>query len=301
MSVQRTCLGVEVSQDGLKIAVVDPERKNIVKIDAVPTSGNSISDASVYVSVLSSWARNNLLPKISSVAVAFPSFSGIMRLIKVPKETENISDYVNWELESVIDSNINDFQLSVAYYPNVKKPERAIVAAMSKKLISSFCSAEIGKSGFKPNYLMSDIYVLHNLLESSESLGSQPKCVLKVDEKFAVAFWGNETGPLAVRLLPKDSISPNAVISILESGFKELPKAKRNVKFCGELSANAEFAYELTNTAKELRDSIEILPWNSLSKFSLERGGNFSKISQCMGAIGATLSCAWETDNGAFR
>jgi hypothetical protein len=301
MATQKTCLGVEISQDGLKIAVVEPERKNVIKIDAVPTSGNSINDVSVYASVLNSWARNNLLPKINSVAVAFPSCNGIMRLINVPKETENVSDYVNWELESAINSNINDYQLSVAYYPNAKKPERAIVAAMSKKLIDSFCSAELGKSGFRPSYLMSDIYVLHNLLESSESLGSQPKCVLKADEKFAVAFWGNETGPLAVRLLPRDNISPNTVLNILESGYKELPKAKRNVKFCGELSINTEFTNELVSLAKGLKGSIEIQPWNSLSKFSLERGGNFSKISQCMGVIGATLSCARETDNGAFR
>jgi len=288
---QNVCLGVEISQDELKIALVEPGRKHVIKVDAVSTSGNSINDASIYASVLSSWARSNLLPKVSAVAVAFPACNGIIRLVDIPKETDSAYDYVYWEFTHATNSKTGNYQMDVAFYPNPKKPERAIVTAMNKKLIDSFCSAELEKSGFSPNCLMADICALLNLLETSEGLGSQPKCVVKADSKSIIAFWGNETGPLAVRLLPKDCISPESAADILKSGFKMFPKAKRNIKLCGELSANAEFVAGFAKAAKELKEPVEVQLWNSLSKFSLEKVGDFSKLSQCMGAIGATLSC----------
>jgi hypothetical protein len=289
MGTQKICLGVEASQDGLKIALVEPERKHIIKVDAVSTSGNSIKDVSIYSSVLSTWTRGNLLPKISAVAVAFSACNGIMRLISIPKEIEDTFNYVSWEFASSINSKASDYKMSVAFYPNAKKPECAVVAAMRKNIVDSFHSSEIEKSGFRPAYLMADICVLHNLLECSEGLGSQPKCVLKADEKFVSAFWSNESGPVAIRLLPGDSISPSAVMGILESGYRGFPKAKKIVRFCGELSAKAEFANKLENLG--IKDGMEIQTWKQLSKFSLEKNADFSKLSQCMGAIGATLGC----------
>jgi len=290
--MQKICLGVEISQDNLKIALVEPERKNLIKVDAVPTSGNPINDVSVYTSVLGSWMRSsNLLSKISSVAVTFPSCNNVMRLLTIPKETVNAQDYVNWEFASAINDEASDYQLDTVFYPNEKKPGRAIVTAIRKKITDSFRSAKLGESGFKPNCLVSDICALLNLLECSEGLSRQPKCVLKADEKFVTAFWGNDTGPLTIRLLPKGCISPSSVAEILEDGYREFPKAKRNVKFCGELSANTSFANELAGEAYSLSAPINVQLWNSLSKFSLEKRGNFSKLSQCMGAIGATLSC----------
>jgi len=291
MAVQKVCLGVEISQDELKIALVEPERRHIIKVDTIPTSGNSINDVSIYSSVLGSWARSNLLPQITGPAVAFPACGGIIRLVVIPKETEDALGYVNWEFAAAINSNAKDYQTDIAFYPNEKKPERAILTAMRKKLVESFCSLEQEKNGFRPLCLMADICALLNLLEYSEGLGSQQKCILKADEKFAVAVWGNEIGPLALRLLPKDCISPKAVAALLESGYKEFPKAKRNTKLCGELSANAGFTAELAKEAKSLKEPIDVQPWNSLSKFSLEKVGDFSKLSQCLGAIGATLSC----------
>jgi len=289
--VQKVCLGIEISQDGVKIALVEPERRHIIKIDAVPTSVNSIDDVSVYASVLSSWVRSNLLPKINSIAVAFSSCNGIIRLVTIPKEAESPYNYVNWEFAYSINSKASDYKTDMVFYPNIKKAERAIVTAMRKKNIEAFCSAEIEKSGFKPNYLMADVCALYNLLEYTEGLSGQPKCILKADDKFTLAFWGNETGPLSIRLLPKDNISPEAVIDILESGFKEFPKAKRNVKFCGDLSRNAEFTRKLAMAAEDLKEPLDLQIWNSLSKFSMEKAADFSKLSQCLSAVGATLSC----------
>jgi len=289
MAARKICLGVETNQDGLKIALVEPERKHIIRVDSVPTSGNSINDISIYASVLNTWMRSNLLPKINSVAVTFPACNGIMRLISIPKEIEDTFNYVNWEFASSINSNTNDYKMAVAFYPNAKKPESAVTVAMRRRIVDSFHSAELERSGLRPNYLMADICVLHNLLESSEGLGSQPKCVLKADEKFVSAFWSKESGPIAIRLLPADCISPNAVLGILQSGYAELPKAKKFVRLCGELSTRADFASELASLGAQ--DGIEIQPWKQLSKFSLEKNADFSKLSQCMGAIGATLCC----------
>ncbi len=291
MAVQKTCLGVEINQDRLKIAIVEPERRNIIKIDAIPTSGDSLSDTSIYASVMGSWVRSNLLPKIDSMAVAFPAHNGIMRLVNIPKEAEQAHDYVEWEFASAINSAIDDYRMDVAFYPNAKKPERAIVTAVHKKLVDSFCSLELERSGFRPDCLIADVCALLNLLEVSEGLDSQPKCVLKADEKFATVFWGNETGLLAIKLLPKDFLSLDVILEYLEDDCKRFHTAKRNVKFCGELSANADFTEELTKAAKKLRDSIDVQVWNSLHKFSFEKGRDFSKLSQCLGAVGATLNC----------
>jgi len=289
MAARKICLGVEISQDGLKVALVEPARKHVVRVDAVPTSGNSINDVSIFASVLNSWTRSNLLPRIDAVAVTFPACNGIMRLVTIPKEIEDTYNYVSWEFASSINSSTSDYKMCVAFYPNAKKPECAVTVAMRKRIVDSFHSAELERSGFRPSYLMADICVLHNLLECSEGLGSQPKCVLKADEKFVSAFWSNETGPVAIRLLPNDCISPSAVVGILESGYEEFPKSKRVVRFCGELSASAEFANELEFLGTKA--GMDIQPWKQLSKFSLEKNADFSKLSQCMGAIGATLCC----------
>jgi hypothetical protein len=290
MAAQKICLGVEINQDGLKIALVEPERRNVIKIDVISASGDSINDTSIFSSVINSWAHRNSLPEISSVAVAFPAHSGIMRLVDIPKETEHPFGYVEWEFASAINSDAKDYRLDVAFYPSSKKPERAIVTAVRKKVVDSFCSIELERSGFRPNCLITDICALLNLLECSEGLDSQPKCVLKVDEKFAVAFWGNETGPLAIRLFPKDFLSPKIIVEFLDKGYKEFPKAKRNLKFCGELSANAKFIDELANAAVNPKEAIEVEVWKSLSKFSMGKDVDSSKLSQCLGAIGATLN-----------
>jgi len=289
MAARKICLGVEISQDGLKVALVEPARKHIIRVDAVPTSGNSINDVSIYSSVLNSWTRSNLLPRIDSVAVTFPACNSIMRLVSIPKDVEDSYSYVSWEFASSINTSTSDYKMSVAFYPSPKKPECAVTVAMRKRIVDSFHSAELERSGFRPSYLMADICVLHNLLESSEGLSSQPKCILKADEKFVSAFWSDETGPIAIRLLPNDCISPRAVVDILESGYVEFPKAKRFVRFCGELSTKAEFANELVYLGDKV--GLDIRPWKQLSKFSLEKNADFSKLSQCVGAIGATLCC----------
>jgi len=291
MASHKICLGVEINQDGLKIALVEPERKDVIKIDVVPASGDSMNDTSIYSSVMTSWTHSDLLPEIKSIAVAFPVQNGIMRLVDIPKEAEHPFGYVEWEFASAINSNIKDYRLDAAFYPNQKKPTRAIVTALRKEIVDNFCSKELERSGFRPNCLIADICALLNLLECSDGLGSQPQCILKADEKFAVAFWGNETGPLAIRLFPKDFLTPNTIVEFLDKGYKEFPKAKKIVKFCGELSANAKFTDELINIAMTPKEAIEIEVWKSLSKFSIGKDVDSSKLSRCLGAIGATLNC----------
>jgi hypothetical protein len=295
MSAQKVCLGVELSPDGLKVALVEPERKNIIKIDAIPTPSNSIEDTSIYTSTISSWLHANQPSlEIYSVGVAFPVCNGIIRLINIPKEIpkDKAPGYVEWEFTSAINSKPSDYTYDPFYYPSEKKPERAVIIAIRKKLVDLFDSVELKKSDFWPSGKELDIIALQNLMEFSEGWDSQGKCILKADEKFVIAFWGNETGPLAIRLLPKDSISPSAVLGILESGYRELPKAKKSVKFCGDLSVNAGFAEELVSEAKSLAEPIDVQLWSSLPKFSFGNDEDFSKLSQCLGAVGATLSCA---------
>jgi hypothetical protein len=294
MATQKICLGVEINPDGLKVALVEPGRRNVIKIDAIPTPSNSLEDTSIYTSTISSWARDNLSSlEISSVGVAFPACIGIIRSVNIPKDMpkENAPSYVEWEFISAINSKPNDYSFDSYYYPNEKKPEHATLIAFRKKIVDSFDSLELRKSGFWPAGKELDIIALQNLFESSEGWDSQYRCILKADEKFTIAFWGNEVGPHAIRILPKDCISPNAVLDILESGFSEFPKVKRNVKFCGELSVNTEFTAELVSLAINLKEPIEVQPWNSLPRFSLNKSENFSKLSQCLGAIGATISC----------
>jgi len=292
MAAQKICLGVEINQDGLKIALVEPDHRNIIKIDAVPASGDSMNDASIYSSVMTSWTRNNSLPEIKAVAVAFPVQSGVMRLVDIPKETiEQPFNYVEWEFASAINSSAKDYKLDAAYYPSPKKPQRAIVTALRKEIVDSFCSKAVESSGFRPNCLIADICALLNLLECSDGLDSHPQCVLKIDQKFAVAFWGNETGPLAIRLFPKEFLAPNIIIESLDKGFKEFSKAKRKVKFCGELSADAKYTSELVDIAMNPKQAIEIEVWKALSKFSMAKDVDSSKLSRCLGAIGATLNC----------
>ncbi|MDR3001393.1 MAG: hypothetical protein LBU89_09035 [Fibromonadaceae bacterium] len=286
MAVQKVCLGVEIGQDKLKVALVEPERRYVIKVDVIPVSGDSIDEASNYASIVGSWVRSNLLPKIDLIAVTFSVCDGIMRLVAIPKEVENVREYVNWEFTQATGSKMNDYQADVVLYPNPKKPERAIVTAMQTKLVNYFCSPELVKSGFSPRCLMADVCALLNLLECSEGLSS-PKCILKADKRNVVAVWGDETGPLAIRLLANDNISSRAIVDILESGFKEVSKAKRNVKICGELSADVEFMAELAAEAK--KELINTQLWDSLPKFSFEKSGNFSDLSQCLGAIGVTL------------
>jgi len=291
MAARKICLGVEINQDGLKIALVEPGHKNIIKIDAIPVSGDSMSDASIYSSVMATWTRSNSPPEISSIAVAFPVQSGIMRLVDIPKEAEQPFSYVEWEFASAINSNAKDYKLDAAYYPNPKKPQRAIVTALRKEIVDSFCSKTVESSGFRPNCLIADVCALLNLLECSDGLDSHPQCVLKADEKFAVAFWGDETGPLAIRLFPKEFIAPNIIIESLDKGFKTFSKSKRNVKFCGELSADAKYTKELVDVAMNPKQAIEIEVWKSLSKFSIAKDVDSLKLSKCLGAIGATLNC----------
>jgi len=290
---QKICLGVEISQNGLKIALVEPKRRKIIKIDSIPTSGNSMREPSVYASVISSWVRSKLLPKIDSIAstaVAFSADNSIIRTIAIPKEEENPSSYVNWEFETAV-GNSSNYRMSVFYFPNPKKPQYAVVSALRKNILDAFSGSEVERSGFKPVSMTADLFTLFNLIECSEGLGSAVKCVLKADETFVTAFWLSENGILSTRVLPKDCISEEAVVDILESGFADFPRAKRVVKFCGELTENMAFFNNLADHAERLREPLRISLWNSVPRFSFEKSEEFSKLPQCLGAVGATLSC----------
>ncbi|MDR0517084.1 MAG: hypothetical protein LBH25_08580 [Fibromonadaceae bacterium] len=289
--MDKVCLGVEISQNGLKIALVKPKRKKIIKVDVVPTPSNSMHDAPTYASVISTWTRNNLPSKVAAIAVAFPSSSGIMRCISMPREVDNPESYAAWEFTSAINTEISDYKLKAFFYPSRKRPARAVVSALRKSIVDSFCSPEVERSGFRPDYLIADIYAMFNLLEISEGIGNSVKCILKADEKFAVAFWADESGPISVRALPGDCISEESILGILESGFMEFPKAKKVVKFCGELCTDTEFTISLVDSAVRLKNPLGILIWDSVNKFSLEKNEEFSKLPQCLGAVGATLSC----------
>jgi hypothetical protein len=288
--MDKVCLGVEIGQNGLKIALVEPKRKKIVKIDVVPTPSNSMYDVPTYASVISSWVRNNMSSKPASVAVAFPSGNGIIRCIPIPKEAGNPENYTAWEFASAINSKIGDYKLKAFFYPSKKSPARAVVSALRKNIVDSFCSQEVERSGYRPDYLIADVCALFNLLELSEGVGSTIKCVLKADEKFVVAFWADESGPLSVRILPEDCISEESILGVLESGFLEFPKAKKVVKFCGELSEDNEFTISIIDGAVRLKNPLDILLWDSVNKFSFEKNEEFSKLPQCLGAVGATLS-----------
>lgn len=291
MAVQKICLGTEIAQDALTVALVEPERKNIIKIDVIPTSGNSLKDVSIYSSVLNSWVRSQILPKINAVSVAFSACDGITRLVTIPKVSDGAYNYVEWEFVSVTDFSLDNYKLDVFFYPNSKKPERAIVSAMQKDIVNSFCSEEIEKSGYRPDCLISDVCALSNLLEVSEGLDSSPKCILKADKRSVICFWSNNTGPLAIKILPKDVVSVKEIVSLLENGFNTFSKAKRNVKFCGELSSDTKFLDELSTEVKKIKKPIEVKLWNSINKFSLAKNEDFSKLSQCLGAVGAAISC----------
>jgi hypothetical protein len=288
---QKVCLGVEISQNELKLALVEPKRKKVIKIDSVPTSGNSMLDTSIYASVVGSWVRSKLIPKIESVAVAFPASNSIIRAIAIPKEEENPSAYVKWEFESAVNSSAGSYKINTFYFPDLKNPKRAVVCGLGKSIVDSFLGSELQKSGFKPDSLMVDLFTLFNLLECSEGLGSAPKCILKADEISAIAFWVREDGILSTRFLPKDCISAESVIDILESGFSEFPRAKRVVKLCGELAESDEFAEKLASCADRQREPLKISLWSSVPKFSFAKGEDFSKLPRCLGAVGATLNC----------
>ena len=287
---QKICLGVEIGQNGLKIALVEPKRRKIVKVDSVPTSGNSMREPSVYTSVISSWVRSKLLPKIEATAVAFSTDNSIIRTIAIPKEADNPSSYVNWEFESAV-GNSNNYRMNIFFFPNHKKPEFAVVSALRKGVLDSFSSLEVERSGFKPVSMTADLFTLFNLIECSEGLGSKVRCILKADETFATAFWLSEKGILATRALPKEYISEESVLDILDSGFADFPRAKRTVKFCGELTENVAFVDNIESGAERLRNPMRISLWNSVPRFSFEKGEEFSKLPQCLGAVGATLSC----------
>jgi len=57
------------------------------------------------------------------------------------------------------------------------------------------------------------------------------------------------------------------------ANFLPTPGLQMNLQFLGE------------------KAGMDIQPWKQLSKFSFEKNADFSKLSQCLGAIGATLCC----------
>ncbi|GHV13575.1 hypothetical protein AGMMS49938_08340 [Fibrobacterales bacterium] len=301
MAKEYVCLGIDISRTGLKIALADPSQKKIFKVDSLPASGDPLADTSIYASALSSWIRSNVQSKFESIAVSFPAGYGLIRTVEIPKEAKNATDYVQWEFSSAVETGkageilkianaekSDDYELDIAFYPNEKKAERATVTALKRKFIDSFCSPDVEKNGLRPACLTADIIATLNLLEVTEGLGSTVKCILKADDHSVIAVWGDGSGPLAIRTAEP---SAEAIIKILESGFSQFSKAKRVVKFCGELTANKDFTDELIKQAAGLPQGIKISVWDAVSKFSLEKHGNFSKLSECIAAVGVTLNC----------
>jgi hypothetical protein len=275
-------LGIELTGTSLRLALVEPKSKKLLRTAVLPLAGDT---PEAYDAALSGWLEKEAAsqPHFETLTVALPAARGVIRLTEIPAETDSPAEFVEWELGEALDAPLDAYYHDEIFVPNAKKPTRAVVVAFRKEAVDKLRGEALLQKGLRPQAIEPDIFALLNLLEAAEGEDSLA-CIVKAESTGTLVLWGDaKNGPKALRVVLPQDATAKVIANLLTEGLE--PNKKR-VFLTGEKFCDGAFLEDLNGRAR----GLDLIPWNSFKKLSLDTdAGNPQVLLQCSTAIGAAF------------
>lgn len=298
MSGKKLYLGIEVSDTSMKVALVDPSEKVVLKTAVLPTECNPIYDIFLFENTLQQWIDENNIENIEATSVTMPATMSIIRKVYVPPEAVSSKDqYLTWYLELftnaevgayIVDSKTLSGDDSLGYNELVMAVRKEWVDALRKGFRSRVLS---------PKCMEVDVLSLMNVMDVGEKI-KDAVCIVKADFSGVTLMWMRRDELLALRCVStlsmvgktEDTAYPILANEIVEQmKLAETENSIKNVtdvRLCGEMASNEHFADLLTKKLGDYKVSL----MTSLSQLPSDEGVNPVDMICCVGAVGAALN-----------
>lgn len=301
MSDTKNYMGIELGATSLKIALLDPAEKRVLKTAAIPMPTNPMNDIYTLEASLQQWMEDNEIEGVEAVSVTVPAIHSVIRQVYVPAEAATrMNEYLQWYLGMVTnadkDAYIVDYQVlggsdSVGYTVLLMAVRRPWVDGLRKGF---------RMKALTPKSMEVDVLSLMNLMDAAENI-QQLECIIKADYIGVVLMWmtkDNLQGLRCVSTLPLVDKSAEEAFNMLADEIihqMQLAKAENAVldvnhlHLCGELALSQEFVEALRAKASD----YQLILMDSFTNLRLPvEEVDAENVLVCTGAIGAALNLA---------
>lgn len=298
MSGTKLYLGIEVSDTSMKVALVDPSEKMVLKTAVLPTECNPIYDIFLFENTLQQWIDENHIENIEATSVTMPATMSIIRKVYVPPEAATSKEqYLTWYLELVTNAEVGAYIVdSKTLSGDDTLGYNELVMAVRKEWVDAL------RKGFRsrvlsPKCMEVDVLSLLNVMDVGEKI-KDAVCVVKADFSGVTLMWMRRDELLALRCVStlsmvgktEDMAYPILANEIVEQmKLAETENSVRNVtdvRLCGEMASNEHFVNLLTEKLSDYNVSL----MTSLSQLPSDEGVNPVDMICCVGAVGAALN-----------
>ena len=298
MSETKLYLGIEVSDTSMKVALVDPSAKKVLKAAVLPTECNPIYDIFLFESTLQQWVDDNKIENIEATSVTMPATMSIIRKVYVPPEAVASKDqYLDWYLELFTNAEANAYIVdSKTLSGDDTLGYNELVMAVRKEWVDAL------RKGFRsrvlsPKSMEVDVLSLMNVMDVGEKI-KDAVCVVKADFSGVTLVWMRRDELLALRCVSTLSMvgkTEDAAYPILANEIVEQMKLVQSenaikgvtdVRLCGEMASNELFVNILMDKLPEYQVSLV----TGLSQLPSDESVNPVDMICCVGAVGAALN-----------
>ena len=298
MSETKLYLGIEVSDTSMKVALVYPSAKKVLKAAVLPTECNPIYDIFLFESTLQQWVDDNKIENIEATSVTMPATMSIIRKVYVPPEAVASKDqYLDWYLELFTNAEANAYIVdSKTLSGDDTLGYNELVMAVRKEWVDAL------RKGFRsrvlsPKSMEVDVLSLMNVMDVGEKI-KDAVCVVKADFSGVTLVWMRRDELLALRCVSTLSMvgkTEDAAYPILANEIVEQMKLVQSenaikgvtdVRLCGEMASNELFVNILMDKLPEYQVSLV----TGLSQLPSDESVNPVDMICCVGAVGAALN-----------
>ncbi|MCQ2063185.1 MAG: hypothetical protein MJY99_07600 [Fibrobacter sp.] len=299
MSDTKNYMGIELGATSLKIALMDPAEKRVLKTAAIPMPTNPMNDIYTLEVSLQQWMEDNQIEGVEAVSVTVPAIHSVIRQVYVPAEAASrMNEYLQWYLGMITNADKNayivDYQVlggsdNVGYTVLLMAVRRPWVDGLRKGF---------RMKALTPRSMEVDVLSLMNLMDAAENI-QQLECIIKADYIGVVLMWmtkDNLQGLRCVSTLPLVDKSAEEAFSMLaDEIIHQMQLAKdenatldvKHLHLCGELALSQEFVEALRAKAGD----YQLVLMDSFTNLRLPvEAADAENVLVCTGAIGAALN-----------
>lgn len=299
MSDTKNYMGIELGATSLKIALMDPAEKRVLKTAAIPMPTNPMNDIYTLEVSLQQWMEDNQIEGVEAVSVTVPAIHSVIRQVYVPAEAASrMNEYLQWYLGMITNADKNayivDYQVlggsdNVGYTVLLMAVRRPWVDGLRKGF---------RMKALTPRSMEVDVLSLMNLMDAAENI-QQLECIIKADYIGVVLMWmtkDNLQGLRCVSTLPLVDKSAEEAFSMLaDEIIRQMQLAKdenatldvKHLHLCGELALSQEFVEALRAKAGD----YQLVLMDSFTNLRLPvEAADAENVLVCTGAIGAALN-----------
>lgn len=300
MSDTKLFLGIEVGDTSLKVALLEPTEKRVIKTAVLQTEVRPIDDIFTFETVLQAWLDENQLENIDSISVTVPAFQSIIRQVFVPAEAvPNIAEYLQWYMGQISNADKDAYVLDYRELGgDASLGKTVLLIAVRREWVDAL------RKGFRsknliPKAMEVDVLSVMNLMDVGGLIDGM-ECVIKANYTGVTMFWITKDKLHALRCVSTLSLvnaeSMEAACSQLADDILEqmalaheqnaVPEVKQ-VHLCGEMAMDPTFVQILR---EKVNGECQLTLMDSFAGLRLPVDeADSTAVLCCTGAIGAAL------------